>query len=259
MSGIIGLFLVVFVFGALIGSFLNVCIARIPEHKSVVSPPSHCPQCMARIRWYQNIPVVSYLALRGRCAGCGQVISIRYLLVEVLTGLLFAQVFFRFGFQYATLLCWILVSLLVVITFIDLDYQIIPDVLSLSGIGAGLAGSILVPWIPWTDSLLGVLLGGGLLYAVALGYELLAKREGMGGGDIKLLAMLGAFLGWKSIFPIILLSSLIGTLVGVPWMLFKKRDARFAIPFGPFLAVAALVYLFWGGSLIRWYLSFFHI
>jgi leader peptidase (prepilin peptidase)/N-methyltransferase len=207
MISIYGLSLIVFIFGTLIGSFLNVCIARIPEHKSVVSPPSHCPLCLAPIRWYQNIPIVSYLVLRGRCAGCGQIIPIRYLLVEVLTGLLFAQVFFRFGFQYATLLCWVLVSLLVVITFIDLDYQIIPDVLSLPGVGVGLAGSVLIPWIPWTDSLLGILLGGGILYAIALGYEFLAKREGLGGGDIKLLAMLGAFLGWKAIFPIVVLSS----------------------------------------------------
>jgi leader peptidase (prepilin peptidase) / N-methyltransferase len=249
--------LLVFVFGAVIGSFLNVCIARIPEGKSVVSPPSHCPQCTMPIRWYQNIPVISYLWLRGRCAGCGLPIPIRYLFVEVLTGVLFVYILSRFGFQYATLLCWIFASLLVVITFIDLDHQIVPDVLSLPGIGVGLAGAILIPWIPWSDSLFGILLGGGILYLVAFGYELLTKREGMGGGDIKLLAMLGAFLGWQAIFPIILLSSLIGTLVGVPWMLLNKKTTTFAIPFGPFLAAAALIYLFFGGEIIRWYLSFF--
>jgi len=255
--GISGPVLTIFIFGTLIGSFLNVCISRIPEHKSVITPPSHCPQCSARIRWYQNIPILSYIVLRGKCAGCGLPIPIRYLLVEALTGVLFALVFSRFGFQYATLLCWIFTSLLIAITFIDLDHQIVPDCLSLPGIGIGLAGAILLPWIPWLDSLLGILLGGGILYLVALVYELLAKREGMGGGDIKLLAMIGAFLGWQSIFPIVLLSSFIGTLVGVPWVLLKKMDARFVIPFGPFLASAALIYLFWGGPIIRWYLAFF--
>lgn len=246
-----------FILGAVIGSFLNVCIARIPAGMSVVSPPSHCPQCGVRIRWYQNIPILSYLALRGRCAGCGLGIPLRYLLVEGLTGALFMLVFYRFGLQWATLLCWIFVALLVAITFIDLDHQIIPDVLSLPGIGIGLAGSVLLPWIHWSDSFLGILLGGGLLYLVAVGYELLAKREGMGGGDIKLLAMLGAFLGWQAIFPVVLISSLLGTLVGVPWMLLKNKDARFAIPFGPFLAAAGLIYLFWGGALVRWYLGLF--
>jgi leader peptidase (prepilin peptidase)/N-methyltransferase len=251
------LIVLTFIFGSVIGSFLNVCIARIPNKKSIISPPSHCPKCLTRIRWYQNIPIVSYLALRGKCAGCGLPIPIRYLLVEVLTGLLFAQVFSLFGFQFATLICWVFVGLLIAITFIDLDHQIIPDALSLPGIGVGLLGAILFPWIPWTVSWLGILLGGGILYAIALGSELLAKREGMGGGVIKLLAMLGAFLGWKAIFPIVFLSSLIGTLIGVPWMLFKNKDARFAIPFGPFLAAAALVYLFWGGTIVRWYLSLF--
>jgi len=246
-----------FVLGAVIGSFLNVCIARIPENKSVISPPSHCPQCLMPIRWYQNVPIFSYLLLRGRCAGCGLPIPIRYLLVEAITGVLFTYVFMRFGIQWATILCWVFVSLLIAITFIDLDHQIIPDLLSLPGIGIGLTGSILLPWIPWTDSLLGILLGGGLLYLVALGYEVLAKREGMGGGDIKLLAMLGAFLGWQAIFPVVLISSLLGSLIGIPWMLLKKEDSTFAIPFGPFLAVSALIYLFWGGIILRWYLGLF--
>jgi len=247
----------VFLLGTIVGSFLNVCIYRIPEGKSVVSPPSHCPKCENRIRWYQNIPILSYLFLKGRCGFCKVKISPRYALVELLTGLLFVAVLWYFGFSYATLIYWLFVASLIVITFIDLDHQIIPDVISLPGIPIGFVCSFLIPWLPSLDSLLGILLGGGLLLSIAWLYEVLAKREGMGGGDIKLLAMLGAFLGWKAIFPIIFFASVGGTLIGVPLMLANKENSRFALPFGPFLATAALVYLFWGQNIISWYLSFY--
>jgi leader peptidase (prepilin peptidase)/N-methyltransferase len=246
-----------FIFGAIIGSFLNVCIYRIPAGKSIVSPSSHCPNCQSPIRWYQNMPILSWLALGGRCANCKSHISVRYPLVEALTGLLFALVFFRFGLQWATPVYWLFCAALVAITFIDLDHQIIPDVISLPGIPVGFLCSFVIPWISWTDSLFGILLGGGSLFLVAAGYELLTKKEGMGGGDIKLLGMMGAFLGWRAVLPVIFLSSLIGSLVGVPLMLIKKADGKFAIPFGPFLALGALIYLFWGRQLILWYLSFF--
>lgn len=249
----------VFILGTVVGSFLNVCISRIPEKKSVISPPSHCPQCGMKLRWYQNIPIVSYLALRGRCAGCGLRIPLRYLLVEVSTGVLFLKVFLLFGMQWATVLFWVFSALLIVVTFIDLDHQIIPDVLSYPGIVVGLAGSYLVPWLSFRNAVIGVLLGGGILYLIAVGYQLIAKREGMGGGDIKLLGMLGAFLGWKAIFPIILIASLLGTAVGVPWMLLRRKEATVAIPFGPFLAAAGLVFLFWGPQIVYWYLSLFHV
>ena len=230
-----------FCFGAIVGSFLNVCIYRIPEGKSIVSPPSSCPGCGAAIRWYQNIPILSWVLLGGRCAFCKKSISVRYPLVEALTGILFVLVLWYFGFSAATLIYWIFSAVLVVITFIDLDHQIIPDIVSLPGIPIGFVCSFFVPWISWFDSLLGILLGGGLLLLIAWLYEVLAKREGMGGGDIKLLAMLGAFLGWRAIFPIIFFASLAGTLVGVPLMLLRKKDSRLALPFGPFLALAALV------------------
>jgi leader peptidase (prepilin peptidase)/N-methyltransferase len=245
----------VFCFGAVIGSFLNVCIYRIPAAESIVHPPSRCPACGAAIRWYQNVPILSYLLLRGRCAGCGVRISPRYPMVEALAGLLFALVVYRFGLQYFVPVLWLFAAALVVITFIDLDHQIIPDVISLPGIVVGFFCSFAIPWISWTDSLLGILLGGGSLYLVAAGYELLTKKEGMGGGDIKLLAMIGAFLGWKAVLPIIFFSSLMGTLVGVPVMLIQKADGKLAIPFGPFLAAAALFYLFWGPAVIRWYIG----
>ncbi|MCP3177415.1 prepilin peptidase [Desulfuromonas sp. KJ2020] len=246
-----------FILGAVIGSFLNVCIYRVPAGESVISPPSRCPKCDAGIRWYQNIPVLSWFFLRGRCASCKAPISGRYPAVEALTGGLFVLVLWTFEFQAATLVYWIFVSALVVITFIDLDHQIIPDVISLPGIPVGFVCSFFVPWLSWTDSLLGILIGGGSLYLVAFLYELLTKKEGMGGGDIKLLAMIGAFLGWKAVFPVIFFSSLLGTLVGVPVMLAQKADSRLAIPFGPFLALGSLIYLFWGYAIISWYLSFF--
>lgn len=246
-----------FILGAVVGSFLNVCIYRIPAGLSVVSPPSRCPKCEKRILWYQNIPIVSYLFLGGRCGFCRVRIPVRYALVEAMTGLLFVLVLYSFGLSWMTLVYWLFAAALVVITYIDLDHQIIPDVISLPGIPIGFFCSFVIPWLPWLDSLLGILLGGGLLFVIAWLYEVLAKREGMGGGDIKLLAMIGAFLGWKSIFPVVFLSSLSGSLIGVPLILLKGKDSRFALPFGPFLAIAALVYLFWGANIVHWYLSFY--
>jgi leader peptidase (prepilin peptidase) / N-methyltransferase len=246
-----------FVLGAAVGSFLNVCIYRIPAGKSVVSPPSHCPQCNNQIRWYQNVPILSYLFLRGHCGFCQVRISLRYAAVEVLTGALFTVVLYSYGLSWGTLIYWLFVSALVTITFIDLDHQIIPDVISLPGIPIGFICSYFIPWLSWLESLLGILLGGGLLLFIAWLYEVLAKREGMGGGDIKLLSMIGAFLGWKAVFPIIFFASLCGTLIGVPLMLVREKDSRFALPFGPFLATAAVVYLFWGVDIIQWYLSFY--
>jgi leader peptidase (prepilin peptidase)/N-methyltransferase len=244
-----------FVFGAVIGSFLNVCIHRLPAKLSIVRPASRCPHCGAAIRCWQNVPVFSWLLLRGQCAACKAPISVRYPLVEALTGLLFWQCWQVFGPHPAAGFYAVLCSALVVITFIDLDHQIIPDAISLPGIVVGFLGSFLLPELGWLASLLGILLGGGTLWLVATSYELLTKKEGMGGGDVKLLAMLGAFLGWKAILPIVFFSSLLGTLVGVPLMLLKRADGKLALPFGPFLAAAALLQLFWGREILAWYLS----
>ena len=244
-----------FILGGAIGSFLNVCIFRIPEKKSIIYPPSSCPACGQRISWYQNIPILSYLFLRGRCGFCHKPISLRYPAIEFLSGGLFVLTLYYFRLTPATLVYWLFVSALVVISFIDLDHQIIPDVISLPGIVVGFISSFFIPWLSWLDSLSGIVLGGGVLLTIAWLYELLTKREGMGGGDIKLLAMLGAFLGWKAILPIVFVASLIGTLVGVPLMLVQKGNSRLAIPFGPFLALSALVNLFWGPRLIHWYLG----
>ncbi len=244
-----------FIYGAVVGSFLNVCICRIPEQRSVVSPRSSCPLCGYIIRWYDNIPILSIMLLKGRCRACGAHISFRYPLVEALNGLLTLFLFVRFGSTLTFLALFIFCSSLVVITFIDLDHQIIPDVISLPGIAVGLAFSFFLPSLGWQDSLIGILAGGGSLMLVAYGYQCLTGKEGMGGGDIKLLAMMGAFLGWRSIPFIIFVSSLVGSVIGVSLMLARGRDSKLAIPFGPFLAFSAILYVFYGSRIITWYLS----
>lgn len=244
-----------FIFGMVVGSFLNVCICRMPKNESIVSPPSHCPGCSYQIRWYDNIPVLSYLFLRGKCRGCGTHISLQYPMVELLNGALTLFLFLRFGPTPAFAVLVLFCSALVVITFIDIEHQIIPDEISLSGIVIGFVLSFFLNGHTWLNSLLGILLGGGSLLLVAYAYQRLTGKDGMGGGDIKLLAMMGAFLGWKAVPFIIFASSLVGSIIGVSIMLFQKKDSKLAIPFGPYLAFGAVLYIFYGKPLIRWYLS----
>lgn len=241
--------------GASIGSFLNVCIARIPEKKSIVSPPSSCPKCGQGIKFYDNIPLLSYILLRGRCRQCKTSISMRYPLVELLTAILSVLLMMRFGPSISYLIYFCLVSALLTITFIDLDHRIIPDVISLPFIPLGFLASFLLIQVTWLDSLLGILVGGGSLLLVAVIYEKLTGHEGMGGGDIKLLAMLGAFLGWEGVLFTIMASSLLGTIIGGGGMLISGKGRRFAIPFGPFLSLGAVLYMLWGNLLIGWYLE----
>jgi leader peptidase (prepilin peptidase)/N-methyltransferase len=244
-----------FAFGMIVGSFLNVCICRMPKNESIVTPPSHCPLCSYQIRWYDNIPLVSYMLLRGKCRGCGARISLLYPFVELLNGILTLLLFLRFGPSYEFAALFVFCSALVVITFIDLEHQIIPDEISLSGIVTGFALSFVLNGHTWLNSLFGILLGGGSLLLVAYVYHWLTGKEGMGGGDIKLLAMMGAFLGWKAVPFIIFASSLIGSLVGISIMMFQKKDSKLAIPFGPYLAFGAVLYIFYGKPLIQWYLG----
>ena len=255
MSPELTLTIVSFVLGAAVGSFLNVCIYRLPAGESVVAPPSRCPSCGARIKPWDNIPIISWLLLGGKCRACRAPISPRYAVVELLNGLLTLALFLRFGPSLTFLALFIFCSALVAITFIDLDHQIIPDVISLPGIIVGFAFSFFLPWVGWKSSLIGIVAGGGSLLAVAWLYELLTKKEGMGGGDIKLLAMMGAFLGWRSVPFIIFASSLIGSVIGVSVMLLQKRDGKLAIPFGPFLALGGVLYIFFGKAIILWYLG----
>lgn len=225
---------------------------------SVVSPPSRCPSCESSIRWFQNIPILSWLLLRGRCAVCKQPIACRYPFVEALNGLLFVLAFFRFGFTSEAIVYAILSSLLLVVTFIDLDHRIIPNVISLPGVIAGFVCALFfLPTITWQDSLFGILLGGGLLWGVAFGYKLLTGVDGMGMGDVKLLAMIGAFLGWKLVLPTIFLGSLAGTVVGVPLMFYRRAGRRLALPFGPFLSFGALLALYAWPQIFSWYVATF--
>ena len=242
-----------FIFGICIGSFLNVCIFRLPEGKSIVHPPSSCPGCNAAIRFYDNIPVLSYFILRGQCRNCHTPIAFRYVMVELLGGLLAVCVYLQFGPSIQGIIYYGFIAALLVITFIDIDYHIIPDVISLPGILLGFAASFFIPTLNWMDSLIGLLAGGGSLYAVAWGYERITGKEGMGGGDIKLLAMIGAFIGWKGVLLTIFMASAIGTLVGLIAMLKEKKDMKMRIPFGPFLATGAVIFIFFGNELILWY------
>ena len=245
----------VFLFGAVVGSFLNVCIYRIPRSESIVFPSSHCPECNNKIRAFDNIPVVSYLLLRGSCRACGTRISWQYPVVELLSALLTLFLFLRFYFSPTFFVLFVFCMALVVITFIDLEHQIIPDSISLPGIIIGFATSFILPWLSWKSSLIGIVAGGGSLLLVATGYQLLTKKEGMGGGDIKLLAMMGAFLGWRSIPFIIFTSSLFGSVVGLTLMAIRKKDSQLPIPFGPFLAFGAVLFIFYGRQLIQWYFA----
>jgi leader peptidase (prepilin peptidase)/N-methyltransferase len=250
------MFLLIYVFGIglCIGSFLNVCIYRVPQGASIVSPPSACPGCGARIRWYDNLPVISYILLGRRCRHCKTSISIRYPLVELLTGIFAVTVALQFGFQWESLIYFIFIAALLVVTFIDLDHRIIPDVISLPGIPIGFAASFALPAVTWSNSLYGILLGGGSLLAIAWGYRLITGKDGMGGGDIKLLAMIGAFLGWQGVIFTIMASSLIGTIVGIAVMVKAGKSMKLAIPFGPFLAAGAVLHLFFGPRIIHWYI-----
>ena len=244
-----------FIFGICIGSFLNVCIFRLPAGKSIVHPPSSCPGCNAAIRFYDNIPVLSWFILRGQCRNCHTPIAFRYVMVELLGGLMAVCVYLRFGPSVQGIIYFGFIAALLVITFIDIDYHIIPDVISLPGILLGFAASFFIPTLNWMDSLLGILAGGGSLYAVAWGYERITGKEGMGGGDIKLLGMIGAFIGWQGVLLTIFMGSAIGTLVGLIDMRVKKKNMKMRIPFGPFLALGAIIHLFLGNELIAWYLN----
>lgn len=245
----------IFLLGCCVGSFLNVCIYRLPQDLSIVSPRSFCPSCRAPIRAYDNIPLVSYLLLGGKCRNCGAGISWRYPLVEALTGGVALALFLKFGFSLSFLAYFVLSAALIVISFIDLDHRIIPDLISLPGIAAGFLLALFGPLATVKESLIGLLAGGGSLYLVAFVYEALTKREGMGGGDVKLLAMIGAWLGWKSILFTLFFASLSGAFIGGAVMLIQREGRLYAIPFGPFLAFSGLAYVFLGPELIAWYLN----
>ncbi len=278
-------YLLVFVFGAMIGSFLNVCIYRIPRNQSIIFPRSRCSSCRKYIRWYDNIPLLSYILLKGKCRFCNRKIPFRYFIVEFITGLSFLMLYMNFGFTHKFWIYGILTSGLIVASFIDLDLQIIPDSVSLGGLGLGFLLSIFIPGLhnqlTWQkgfiDSILGALVGAGLIYSVInlgnLGLFLVRQvaislkrhsywrkklkryrhiKESMGFGDLKLMGMLGAFLGWKMILIVFLLAPFLGFPVGLYLRLKKNIDF---IPYGPYIALASFIVMMWGNRIL--YLLYF--
>ena len=267
---------VAFAFGLVIGSFLNVCIVRLPRDRSIVKPPSHCPACKTPIRFYDNIPIISFLLLRGKCRSCGEPISWRYPIVELINGLLFVWIVREFPLGGEAFLLMAFCSSLIVITFIDLDHQIIPDAITLPGM---LVGLTLAPFFmyPLTDplpfhleslvphaghyltgflnSLIGLFLGGAPLFAIGWIWEKLRGVEAMGGGDVKFMGMVGSFFGWKGALLTIMLGAIAGSVVGVLLITLKRHTLEKVIPFGPFLAAGALTTAFYGPDIISWYLG----
>lgn len=256
--------IITFIFGLIVGSFANVCIYRMPREKSIIRPGSHCPSCGTALRWYDNIPILSFLILAGRCRTCKKQISFRYPLVEFLTALLFLLAGRSLGIRapLLLLLCyWYFLLLLIIATFTDFEHMIIPDVISLPGIIVGLAASFIFPEMMramsrfngLTRSFLGLVSGGGVIWLIGIFGKAVFHKESMGGGDVKLMAMAGTFLGTKLTLLSIFLGSLFGALVGGILIAFRLKTRKDYIPFGPYLSLGVVVSLFWGEKVLNWY------
>ncbi|KAB2961660.1 MAG: prepilin peptidase [Candidatus Methylomirabilis oxygeniifera] len=243
--------------GLVVGSFLNVCIWRIPRDESLVFPGSHCPQCNAPVKWSDNIPIISFLLLAGRCRRCKTPIPWRYPLVEGLTAGLYFTTVLHFGIATRTVFLLLFLSVLVVITFIDLDHGIIPHILSLPGIPIGLVASLLTFDPPPFEAATGALVGAGLVYLVAVYAEVAFQQESMGGGDVNLLSMIGAFLGWRLMLVSFGVAVIAGACLSLALIASRVLSRKDRIPFGPFLALGAVVALFVGDEVIDWYLGLF--
>jgi leader peptidase (prepilin peptidase)/N-methyltransferase len=249
--------LLVALLGLMVGSFLNVCIHRLPRGKSIVFPPSACPSCGALIKWYHNVPVLGWLALGGRCASCHAPISPRYPIVEALTAMVFVTHLAAIGLDWLLLVRLVFAAALIVLFAIDLEHQILPDSITLPGIAVGFVASLFLP-PGWVSSLLGILLGGGLPWALAEVYYRVRGVDGLGFGDVKMLAMIGAVLGWPLMLLTLLAASLTGAVVGGLLIAAGRGGARqLRLPFGTFLAVAAVVAGLFGQPLVDWYASFY--
>lgn len=252
--------------GLLIGSFLNVCIYRMPRDLSVVRPRSHCPSCKTPIAWYDNIPLASWVLLRARCRRCATHISARYFIVELLTALLFYGIAWRHGFDVRTPVYCVAASGLVLATFVDLDEMYIPDRVSLGGIALGLVLGPLVPslhdavtwWGGLKEALIGAAAGSGLLGFVALAGEKIFKKEAMGMGDVKLVGAIGALMGWPAVVFTFFFSSLFGAVAGLAMIAAKRKGMASEIPFGPYIALAAVLWMLGGSELWMLYVSTIH-
>ncbi|NQT46794.1 MAG: prepilin peptidase [Candidatus Omnitrophica bacterium] len=248
--------IVVFLIGSMVGSFFNVCISRLPREESVVSPRSHCMNCGHTINWYDNIPFISYIALRARCRYCAARIPIRYFIVELVTALTFLILYLYFGLSAHFFAFLILLSLLIVATFTDFEHFMIPDIVSFLGIGVGLALALLYPSLHHTAdrlpalyrSLLGALTGGGSIFLIGVIGKLIFRKEAMGGGDVKLMAMIGTFLGWQMVLLAFFIAPFFGSIVGIVAKFKYKKEI---IPYGPYLSMATLVVIFWGEPILR--------
>ncbi len=239
-------------FGLVIGSFLNVVIVRLPLHQSLWWPGSRCPRCGVAIAWHDNVPVLSYVLLRGRCRACGSAIALRYPLVELATAALWLAAYLVIGLGPDLVPALVLLAALVAITGIDLDHQIIPDVITLPGILAGFLANVASGHVSWRDSVIGILVGGGIFFLI-----ILVSRGGMGGGDMKLGAMLGAFLGWKVMLVALFVAVAAGGALAAALLITGRVRRKDPIPFGPFLAMGGVVALLWGEKIVRWYMSAF--
>lgn len=242
--------------GGIFGSFANVVILRWPKGESLAFPGSRCPQCQTPIAWRDKIPIFSWLLLRGRCRSCRAAVSVRYLIVELLTAVLFGLAFLKIGWHWTLIEVLIFFLGLVIVSFIDLDTFLLPDVFTLPGMALGLVGAFLNPERSFLDAAIGLFLGGGFLWAVAYFYYLWRKEEGMGGGDIKLLGWIGAVLGWQSIAFVIIASSLFGSAAGFFAAVREKKGMKTVIPFGPYLALGAVLYVLAGQFISEQYSRF---
>jgi leader peptidase (prepilin peptidase)/N-methyltransferase len=244
--------------GLAVGSFLNVCIHRLPKGSSIANPPSSCPNCGYTLRWYDNIPVLSYLWLRGRCRSCRAPISIRYPIVEVITMLVFLLHLYVFGWSALMAVRLVFACALIVLFAIDLEHHLLPNIITLPGIAVGLIFSVIVP--PGIrDALLGAILGGGVLWLIGEAYFRFSGQEGMGGGDVKMLAMVGAFLGWQLVLVTLVTSSVAGSLIGMLVIAFRRGGLKYALPYGTFLALGALVSSIAGDLIINWYVGLYSL
>ena len=246
---------VVFILGTLFGSFANVCIYRLPQRLSIIFPGSHCPSCQEALRPWHNIPLLSYLLLGGQCARCKAAISLRYPLIELSNGLLYIFLYYQYHLSVQTLVFALLTTALLIVSCIDFAHTIIPDAITLPGIIVGLGTSLWLTPVGIRNAVLGVILGGGLFLLMAVLSVVILKREGMGGGDIKLIAMLGAFLGWQAVLVTIFLAAVLGASVGLALIFLRRKGRREPLPFGPFLALGALLAMVWGDTIFTWYVS----
>ena len=248
--------LLIAVFGLCVGSFLNVCIYRLPLNLSIVHPPSRCSSCGRTLSWFDNVPVVSWVVLRGRCRTCHEPVSWMYPIVEVITALTFVSGYLLYGLTPLAAVRVLFACALIVLFVTDLQHKILPNIITVPGIVVGFVCSLFLE-PGWRDSLIGIIAGGGTLFAIAETYYRVRGQEGLGMGDVKLLGMIGAFLGWKLVLLTLVLASFAGSLAGGALLISGRGDMKYALPFGTFLAVGALVAAIWGNPVVDWYLGFY--